>query len=169
MYRNENDKVEAFHRGMDFYAKRNYKQALDEFRKALACDTILEVKDVDPLYLSYYGLTLAKVKRKLKTAQKLCRMAKSRGENYPDVFVNLGDVYVQSGRIDFAVDIYREGYRLHRRNVVLLTRLQRYSPRGRTILPFLNRDNFLNKYGGIIVHRSIRIFKKKPQKINSSL
>ena len=162
MYRNDYDKVQAFHKGINFYKKRNYKKALDEFRKSLACETILDVKNVDPLYLSYYGVTLAKVKRKLKTAQKLCRMARTRGESYPEVFINLGDVYVHSGNTVFAVDIYREGYRLHRKNIVLLTRLQRYSPRGRSILPFLSRDNFINKYGGIVVHRGIKFLKKKP-------
>lgn len=151
---------QAFRRGIEALQNEVYENALKEFRKAVACEDLRNLNDVDPLHLSYYGLLLAIVKRKYDVAEKLCRHAVVIAFDKPEVYLNLGKVYELARKPDMAIETYREGYRKHYANEDLLANLQTLSPRSRNVFPFLDRDHPLNKYGGLVVHKSKKIIHK---------
>jgi tetratricopeptide (TPR) repeat protein len=157
----EFEQTQAFHKGLKYFRLRQYENALLEFRNAVACEDVQEMKNKDPLFISYYGITLALANSKFQLAQKLCRIALTKGESFPETFVNLGHVYEYSGKKQMAIDTFRNGYRRHLGNVEILSELQRLSPRSKSPVPFLDRDNFVNKYAGILIRRGQRFFMRR--------
>ncbi|MBN1296144.1 hypothetical protein JXA80_05140 [bacterium] len=153
----EQEHVEYFQRGYRLYKRGNIGLAMKNFQKALdfhpsGCN----LRDKDPLYLSFYGVTLARVKGDTITARKLCEAALRSGQSYPEVFLNLGRVFEEMKEYCKAADAYRRGYRMHRDNLELLESLQRVSPRRPNVIPFLDRNHLLNKVAGKILRRAGR-------------
>ena len=157
----EFEQSQSFQRGLKYFRLRQYESALSEFRYAVACEDVQEMKLKEPLYISYYGITLALAKQKHELAQKLCRIALMRGDFYPEIFVNLGHVYEYSGKKQLAIETFRNGYRRHLGNSEILAELQRLSPRSKSPVPFLDRNHILNKFTGIIIRRGHRLFKRR--------
>lgn len=149
---------QAFNQGLALYRAEQYEAALEAFRKAVVSDSVLDLKNSDPLLMSYYGVSLAKVQKKIDVAQKLCRQAQKRASDIPDVFFNLGEVYEAANKPTKATAVYREGYRRHPDESRFLTALERTSPRGRLPFPFLGRTHFLNKYLGLLVRKFKLLF-----------
>ncbi|MBN1550662.1 tetratricopeptide repeat protein [bacterium] len=161
MQKNAFEQRQAFQKGMTYFKRQQYDKALSCFRKAVACENITELRDTDPLYLSYYGIALATARSKFDVAKKLCNIAVSRGKEHPEVFLNLGKVYEVSGNKTMAINTYRAGYREHNTNADLYGALQRLNPRGKSLIPFLDRDHFLNKYSGLLLRRGLRMFNRR--------
>jgi tetratricopeptide (TPR) repeat protein len=156
MMKNEFEQTQAFRKGVRLFQRHQYTDALQMFRKAVATDDITVLRDSDPLYLSYYGVSLSLVKSKYALAEKLCRIAMKKGQDFPEVYLNLARVYEENGKRNKASEIYRMGYRRHPGKVDFLKHLQRLSPRGKVIVPFLDRDHFINKYAGLVFRRGLK-------------
>lgn len=147
------EQSQAFNQGLSLYRAEQYDAALKSFRKAVATDNLLDLKNSDPLLVSYYGVSLAKVQKKYDVAQKLCRQAQKRGADLPDVFFNLGEVYEAANKPENAISVYREGFRRHPDETRFLVALERNSPRGKLFFPFLGRQHFVNKYLGLMFRK----------------
>jgi len=143
-------------KGLRFFRRDRIELALPEFERVIGREDLSEMSQIDPLYLSFYGASLSIINKNHGLGENLCRCALQSGKEYPEIFLNLGRVLELAGKKQNAVRVLRNGYRLHSNNLNLLEALQQLSPRGRVPLPFLDRDNILNKYSGIIIRRSFR-------------
>ncbi|MEE9614414.1 MAG: hypothetical protein V3W31_05595, partial [Thermodesulfobacteriota bacterium] len=118
-----------------------FKEAIEIFEKDM-CFTF------DPLAMSYYGLCLATSEKDYEQALSLCVIAKNRDPSNPDIFLNLGKVFVLCGHKEAALKAMREGLKADKTHEGLLAELQKISPRRPPPIPFFSRDNPLNRYIG---------------------
>ena len=101
-------------------------------------------QEIQPRYLSYYGLTLREEPSKRATALKLCRRAVKEEFFNPDLFFNLSRVCLFHGIRDEAYQAAIRGLALDPRHSALRRHLTELGRRRRPPLRFLSRSNFLN-------------------------
>ena len=116
----------------------------------------------EPRYCSYYGLTTALVYRNLKLALELCGAAMVNNYMYPDLFCNLGRVYLLAGQRQKAYGAFKAGLRLDDSNRDLHTQLAQMGIRKPAVFPFLDRNHPVNYIAGKIRHR-LTLTKPGPQ------
>jgi len=119
---------------------------------ALAClERALSIWD-DPLWYSRLGFCIAKQRGQITRAFELCRTAIEHDPGNPLHYLYLGKINLIAGKTPEAIQAFRQGMiiggspELERMLNVIGTRK---SP----VISFLSRDNFLNKYLGIISGR----------------
>jgi len=131
-----------FRAGMLFLKREKYREALSAFRHAL------DLQKLEPRYLSYTGFCLAHVEKRSRDAVDLCEKA-VRIEFYrPELFLNLGRVYLLTGNKRKAHQTFWKGYSLDRDNRELRSELEKMGIRKPPVFPFLDRKHPLNKVVG---------------------
>lgn len=148
-------------------SEKEYRQLMARgialLKRGYAVDAVFCFEEIVEKYgrnaaaLSWLGLSLARAKGDLKTAEALCieaiRRVVFRGEYYR----NLAEVYLIWQKKSKAVMVIRKGLRIDRNNRHLVNELKRLGIRKRRTIPFLSRSNPLNKYYGLVKSRlSIR-------------
>lgn len=150
-------------------SRREYIRAVKSFlaRKQLK-DALMIIEEAvnayphDPFLLSYYGYLQAFVKKDYKNGMQMCKdameMLKKKmpvgGEFYYPVFLlNIGRVYLLSGRKDHALNAFKRGLGYDPTDRDLLGEIQRLGVRKKPPVPFLPRDSFINKYLGKALHK----------------
>ncbi len=122
----------------------------------------LEYPD-DPFILSYYGCLQALVDRKYRAGVEKCKQAislikkeSSFGEDllYPVFYLNLGRAYVAAGKKKDALDAFEKGLKYDYGNRDILKEVRGLGSRKKALVPFLDRSNPINKYIGLILHKS---------------
>jgi tetratricopeptide (TPR) repeat protein len=117
----------------------------------------------DPLILSYFGCLQAIVDRKFRSGVETCKRAivllkkqQTFSEEilYPVFYLNLGRAYVAAGKRQDAIDTFKKGLRYDNSNSDLKKELQGLGVRKQPPVPFLDRSNPINKYIGLILHKS---------------
>lgn len=98
--------------------------------------------------LSYYGLSLALADRPTPEAIQACEMAARADRLDPDLLLNLGRVLALAGRRTKALQAFEAGLRMNPEHRALRNELAKLDRRGRPVVPFLHRDNFLNVWLG---------------------
>jgi len=106
--------------------------------------------------LSYYGLCLAKVRRRYAEGAKYCRLSLRVHPREADHYANLSRVYLEANNRREAVDALNRGLRYDPENRELNRILDEIGRRRRPVLRFLPRDNFLNVWLGKKRRRSRR-------------
>jgi len=148
-------------------AVRNPEQDPDKFFKAglmllkeqrprdamVAFEHALKVNPDEPTYMSYLGLALALGRVNTKKAIELCRKAVQRSYYQPELFHNLGQVYMLSGDRRRAREALIKGLEVDRHDEAILTELTSIGMRRSPPIPFLSRDHLLNKYLGKVLAR----------------
>ena len=94
--------------------------------------------------LSYFGLTLALMKKEYKHAIELCKRAMNLEFYNPDHYVNLTRVYVAAGKRKKAVETAEAGLKLHPDHDGLIAVRRSLGVRARPAVPFLDRENPIN-------------------------
>lgn len=124
----------------------------DNVLAALAClERALSIWD-DPLWHSRLGFCIAKQRGQIIRALELCHVTIEQDSNNPLHYFYLGKIHLIAGNTFDAIQAFRQGMVLgggpefERMLDVIGTRK---SP----VIPFLSRDNVLNKYLGIILGR----------------
>ena len=116
----------------------------------------------DPFLLSYYGCLVAVVDNKPREGVRICREAieKLKGATpfgteffFPVFYLNLGRAYLQDNRKNEAISAFRQGLENEPQNRDLLWEMKRLGRRKKPVIPFLPRDNPLNKYAGMLFYR----------------
>lgn len=130
--------LKAFSNGHEYLALVCFEQAADLERA--------------PLYCSYLGFCLAKVRRQYGRAIALCREALEQESSSPVHYVNLGRCYELSGQRAEALETLRKGMKFQRNDEVR-RELERLGVRAKPVFPFLKRGNPLNKYCGLLHKR----------------
>lgn len=94
--------------------------------------------------LSYFGLSLALVRKNYKLAIDLCRRAIDLEFYNGDHYANLTRVYVAAGNRRKAIETVEQGLRLHPDHDYLTEVRDSLGIRSRPSVPFLDRTNPIN-------------------------
>lgn len=125
----------------------------DQHREAMmAFELAMKSKPQEPLYHSYYGLTLALSRVRGDEALRLCEQA-TQNCFHPDVYLNLGRVFLMTGKRGQAFGAFRRGLQIDRTHPEILACMSAMGMRRKPVLPFLPRDHAVNKWAGITLAR----------------
>jgi len=138
---------EYFDAGMFLLERGKFAEAMVAFKAAHEGDTL------EPRYMSYYGYCLAKTGKMPKEGLRLCEQACKREFFRPELFLNLGRVFMIYGNKRKAHLAYRKGLSIERDNRAIINELQSMGVRKKPVFPFLERKNPLNKIAGKILYR----------------
>jgi hypothetical protein len=104
-------------------------------------------------YLSYFGLSVAMAKGPTRDAVRACETAVHNEFFNPDLLLNLGKVYLLAGKTSKAMTVFTRGLKLAPQHKGLKAAMKRADRRGRPPIPFLHRDNCLNRCLGRMIRR----------------
>ena len=146
---------------VDTEAFREFKQALDRMRDSDAEHALphirraVELEAQNPFYISYLGVVLARAEQKWGEAVENCRTALKMKRDQPQLYLNLAEVYVVAGRRDDAVETLKRGLKYANRDVRMKVMLGKLVRRRSPVIPFLERQHFLNRQLGLLRHRTM--------------
>jgi len=137
----------AFNKGLEAVCRKEYLEALAYFEASMQLGRSVGMEP--PMkYLSYYGLCLAMVSNRINEAREICETALQAEFYNPDLYLNLGRVYLRSGDRASAFDTLVRGLHLNPRHSGLVREIRRLGIRKRPVLSFLRRDNPFNRLLG---------------------
>ena len=146
----EADAVAEFKEGMSFLRNNYARRALDHFARAV------ELDKTNPFYVSYLGVAMAAGERNWDAAEDLCTQAVKMRRAQAELYINLAEVYRLAGKRQDAMDTLSEGMRYTKRDPRIDEVLRRYGFRRPPVLPFLDRNNFLNRELGKLRYRVLQ-------------
>lgn len=138
-----NDVIE---KGIALSKEGRYTEALKIFDQDL-CFT------QHPAAMSYYAISLANVEGNYDKAISLCLMAAEKEFYNPDIYFNLGRIFLLNGQKSVAVRAFKKGLKFDSSHSAILSELKSLGLRRKPVCSFLPRQNFVNKYLGILVER----------------
>lgn len=138
----ETDPEKLFDLGRTCLAQKLLPEARGLFQQAH------KLKPGEPRYGSYYGLSIALADKAYKEALRLCEAAMPQNFLYPDLFHNLGRVYLMAGRRQKAHQAFRKGLSMDPKNPDILRELKKMGVRQEPPLSFFDRSNPLNRLVG---------------------
>jgi tetratricopeptide (TPR) repeat protein len=106
-----------------------------------------------PEILSNLAYCLAKEEDEFDTAVSLCNEAIETDSANVIHYLNLGRVYLLSGKKAEAIRVFRDGL-LYEDNKKIKDELKKLGWRKLPIISFLPREHFLNRCFGSLLHRS---------------
>ncbi len=119
---------------------------------ALACFEKVVMLEERPVYLSYLAACIARERGQFNKAELLCRESLDKEPDLPVHYLNLGRVLLFQGKKKEAIQTFREGMgKGYEQRIV--TELERLGTRKKPVIPWLRRDNPLNKFLGILLTR----------------
>lgn len=123
----------------------DYLNALNLFLEAYGTDEMPPLNTAKAASgLSYFGLCLALVQKKYKTAVELCRRALDLEFYNGDHYANLSRVYAAAGNRKKAIETAEAGLRLIPEHKDLKRVRGELGVRSRPTVPFLDRKNPIN-------------------------
>ena len=102
---------------------------------------------------SYYALCLAEVERDYDRAVSLCLLAAEREFYNPDVYFNLGRIFLLKGQKVYAIKSFKKGLQFGTNHAELVNAIKKLGSRRKPIVPFLPRHHFINKFLGMFIYR----------------
>jgi tetratricopeptide (TPR) repeat protein len=151
----DKDALTEFKHGVALLNNGHPELALVRLRRAFECDR------QNPFYASFLGLSIARAERKWDQALELCEIAVQLNRDEAQFYLNLAEVYASGGRrakalntLDAALELFGEDERLRRAR-------SRVEKRRSPLIPFLTRENFLNRKLGKLRHRVLKRLAKK--------
>lgn len=117
---------------------------------ALACFEKAALVEDSPLNKSYRAFCMAKERGLFKKAIDLCESAIKEENNNSVHYLNLGRIYLLADQKSDAIRVFREGLG-HEQNKQIIDELDRLSTRKAQVIPFLKRENPINKYLGMVL------------------
>jgi tetratricopeptide (TPR) repeat protein len=143
---------DLFQKGLHLLAHHSFDQAAVCFEKALSLE---QQNGAEPpaRLLSYCGYTLAFARKKWNDGLKLCKAAVEKEFFNPDLFFNLGDIYLTRGDKKKAHRAFTRGLTLAPDHPKIRSRMMEMGVRKTSVISFLSRDNFLNKILGVLFRK----------------
>jgi len=139
----------------EFYVKAEANIRRNNYGEALKLlEQALKISPEHPVYLSTMGLCESMMGDPEK-GEKMCRMALQVAgrDRDPMLYVNLGRVVLELGQRMKAREYFTKAYRMDNTNAPAALELSRMGVRKKPVIPFLDRNNPLNKYLGKVRHR----------------
>ncbi len=141
------DRLGAFvEKGLELAKEGRYDEALNIFEEDLCFTT-------HPEAMSFYALCLASVEARYDQAISLCLMAVEREFYNPNIYLNLGRIFLLNGQKAVAYKAFRKGLSFDNAHAGLVGELKRLGLRRKPVLPFLSRKNTVNKFLGLLSRR----------------
>jgi tetratricopeptide (TPR) repeat protein len=150
----------TFRGGISALDKRCYKEAIALFQQAIDLERQEGAKNPKMKYVSWLGLALTLSQGRSDEGLKLCEQAVKREFFDPDLYCNLGIVYLRSRQKARAFEAFQKGLNLkpgHRR---ILEELEKYDQRSYPVFAFLPRNHLINRLAGRVRHRLRHLFGK---------
>ena len=152
----EDSALAEFKLGINLLRKGDSAESFEHLRQAA------ELEQKNPYYLSFLGVSVARGQRKWAAAVELCERALSLRRNEVQLYLNLAEVYVSAGRRDDAVEVLDRGLINFSVDARIKSARATLGRRCSPVLPFLEREHFLNRSLGKLRHRvSGRLGKSK--------
>jgi predicted Zn-dependent protease len=123
------------------------EQGLLHVRRALG------IAPKNPFYLSYTGLLAAMAEKRFGDGESLCQEALSMRHNHAQLYLNLAEVYHQSGRPSEAIETLEKGMISAGRDFRIRRALEKLGLRKDPVFTFLHRSHPLNRTLGRLRHR----------------
>ncbi len=143
----DSERMGAFvEKGIELAKEGRYEEALNIFEEDLCFTT-------HPEAMSYYALCLASVESRYDQAISLCLMAVEREFYNPDIYLNLGRIFLLNGQKAVAHKAFRKGLSFDNSHAGLISELKRLGLRRKPVVPFLPRSNSVNKFLGRLSRR----------------
>jgi tetratricopeptide (TPR) repeat protein len=137
-----------FRRGLASLVDGDAVVASDFFQSAILTEVQHGVKRPQMRYLSYYGLSRAQAFGATPQTIQACETAARRDFFNPDLFMNLGRVYLLAGKTTKALAAFERGRALAPDHKGLLTELAKIDRRATPPLGIVARSHPLNKILG---------------------
>jgi len=99
---------------------------------------------------------MAAGERNWESAEDLCTQALKMKRTQPELYLNLADVYRLAGRRQDAVETLSLGLTMTKRNPRIAEVLNKFGYRRPPVLPFLERDHYLNRELGKLRYRVMK-------------
>ncbi|HYS05379.1 MAG TPA: hypothetical protein VEW47_09335 [Candidatus Dormibacteraeota bacterium] len=138
----------AWRNGMVTLERRSYKESIALFQQAIDLERQEGAKNPKMKYLSYLGLALTLSQGKSEEGQRLCEQAVKREFFDPDLYCNLGIVYLRNRLKAQAFEAFQKGLNLKAGHSRILEELEKYDRRGEPVLSFLPRGHYVNRLLG---------------------
>lgn len=139
--------------GILYVKEGNYREGFRLLKDAMGKFNGKNPEEIPPALLSYYGLCTALLNHDVKRGLEHCRAALKREFFHPDLYLNLGKVYLMASQKASAVHIFYKGLKLDDSHKGILSELKRLGIRTTPIIRFLPRGHFLNRVLGQIRYR----------------
>lgn len=152
---------EAAQRGIDLCRAGNWKAGMEILGKIAEADR--QGTELSGLFYSYLGFGIARYERRGKEGLALCQHAIKVQFYEPENYVLLARVYLLRRRRGKAVQSLQRALKLNSRHPEAVKLAKEIGFRRRPVLPFLPRDNPLNKALGKMRH-SMRQAKEQAPK-----
>jgi Flp pilus assembly protein TadD len=146
----EVEALTSFKQGVQLLKGGYPQRALVELRRCV------EIESANPYYLSFLGLALARSEKKWIEATKLCETALQLKRKELQLHLNMAEVYHAAGQRERAIDTLDRARENFGPDARLMKARSRVEKRRAPILPFLDRQNVLNRSLGRLRHRAFR-------------
>lgn len=139
----------------------DFKECLKRLRDGHADEALLHARRAlgtspkNPFYLSYTGLLAGVAEGRFGDAESLCREALGMKHNHAQLYLNLAEVYMASGRTSEAIQTLEKGLVSAGRDFRIRRALEKIGMRKDPVLAFLHRSHPLNRTLGKWRHRLI--------------
>ena len=148
----------AWRNGVQCLERRSYKESISLFQQAIDLERQEGVKNPRMKFVSYLGLAITLFQGKSEEGLKLCEQAVKREFFDPDLYCNLGMVYLRHRMKSPAFEAFQKGLNLkpgHRR---ILEELEKYDHRSEPVFGFLPRNHTVNRLAGQLRFRFRSLF-----------
>lgn len=143
----DSEALTEFKLGVRLLRDRQPGNALLHFHRAA------ELEKQNPYYISFAGVALSRAEKKWSAALKLCETALGMKRKEAQLYLNLAEVYVSAGRREDALMTLDRALACLGRDARIVRARQKLGSRRSPVLPFLQRDNFINRHLGVLRHR----------------
>ena len=136
---------------LDLEAFREFREGLSLLREGEAAGAVELLRHAsqrdpeNPYYMSYFGLSLGHAEGMWAEAERLCHTAVCRGRRQAQLYLNLAEVYLSSGRRRAAADTLARGLHYLPQDSRLQSEFGRLSERKAQLLRFLPRGHVINR------------------------
>lgn len=131
-------------KGISLAREGRYREALKVFDEDL-CFT------QNPVAMSFYAVALAHLEGNYDRAISLCLMAAEKEFYNPDIYHNLGRIFLLNGQKSVALKAFRKGLKFDNDHRGIIEEVRRMGIRRRPIVSFLPRQSSLNKFFGLLL------------------
>ena len=139
--------LDNVNRGIELAKEGLYTDALTVFDQSLAFTQ-------SPLAMSYYALCLATAEGVHDKAVSMCLMAAEKEFYNPDIYLNLGRVFLINGQKRVAMRSFRKGLKFDSSHRDIVAEIKRLGRRRSPVVSFLPRNSAVNRFLGIITGRA---------------
>ncbi len=136
---------EIISKGIGLAKNGLYTAALNTF------DQSLEFAQ-DPTAMSYYAMSIAAAEGDHDRAVSLCLVAAEQAFYIPDIYLNLGKIFLINGQKSTAIKTFQKGLSYDTSGGMLMSALNELGLRRKRVIVFLPRQNMINRFLGKLMH-----------------